>query len=239
MQQVKDLESVVVPIGGGGLISGIAIAVKALNPKCKVYGCVAENAPAMRSLYYKESPPTGLSYASIADGISVKKPSQVMYESFISKYVDDIVAISEDQIAAAVVFLLERTKTVVEGSGAISFAAMRSGKLDLGKKTAAVLCGGNIDLNLVSKVIERGLSSSGRLGHISVIIDDQPGALHIISGVIAEHGANVLDVKHDRVSPDLRIRETRITFVLEARDNTHIMSIAHAIKERGIERVYF
>jgi threonine dehydratase len=232
---IKDLDSIVVPIGGGGLISGVALAAKSLNPKLKVYGVVAENAPNMRSLFKKEPLPQNLSFMSIADGISVKNPSPEIYEHFISKYVDDIVAISENDIAEAIVFLLERTKTVVEGSGATTFAAMRSGKLNLGAKTCAVLSGGNIDLNIVSQIIARGLTRSGRMGRLQVITDDRPGALNEITGVIASHGANILEVMHDRVSPDILIRETKITFVLETKNEAQVEEIAIDLKQRGLK----
>ena len=150
----------VVPIGGGGLISGVATAIKALRPQTKIYGVVSTQVPGMMELFKKikpnEHPPGG----TIADGIAVKKPSEVMYSTYISHLVDDVVAVSDDEIAEAIVWLLERTKSVVEGSGATVLAAALKAQWNLGKKTCLLLSGGNIDLNIISMVIERGLSPS-------------------------------------------------------------------------------
>jgi threonine dehydratase len=173
-------------------------------------------------------------YASIADGISVKNPSQVMFESFIRPYVDDIVSIGEDQIAESILFLLERAKTVVEGSGAITYAAMKYGGLDLGKKTCAVLSGGNIDMNLVAQILDRGLTRSGRLARLAVVVDDRPGMLQNLTRVIAEQGANILEVVHDRMSPQTRIREVMIIFTLETKSEAHLELIQDALQRSGI-----
>jgi threonine dehydratase len=228
-QDIKDLDSVVVSIGGGGLISGIAMALKTLNPKIKVYGVVAENAPGMECLYTKKPVPHDLTYISIADGIAVKKPSPVMFENFISKYVDDIISIPEDEIAKAIVFLLERSKMVVEGSGAIALAAAFRKKWNLGKKCGLVMCGGNIDLNLINEIVDRGLSQSGRIARLNIVVSDQPGRLNKLTEVVAQKGANVLDVIHDRFDPTLRIRETKITFILETKNAQHIDEIRKAL----------
>lgn len=236
-EQIPDLDSVVVAIGGGGLISGVSVALKALNPKIKIYGVVAENAPGMYMLHKKKPVPAELSYISIADGIAVKKPSQVIYDTFISKYVDDIVTVSEDEIAEAVVFLLERSKLVVEGSGAVTLAAALQKKLNLGAKTALALCGGNIDLNLVGDIMDRGLSRSGRVARISVVVSDRPGTLSRLTKIIGDLGANILDVQHDRMDPSLHIRETRIDFVLETRNTDHIAEIRTAFQVAGGVRV--
>lgn len=233
-ENIKDIDSVVVPIGGGGLISGISVALKSLNPKIRVYGVVAENAPGMKNLFQKKPVSEKASFVSIADGISVKAPSAAMYENFISKYVDDVVSVDENEIAAAVVFLLERGKTVVEGSGAVSFAGMMHGKLNLGAKTCAVLSGGNIDLNLMAQIIERGLTRSGRVARVSVVVDDRPGTLLNLTQVIADLGANILEVDHDRLSPDLHPKETRIEFLLEIRNENQMAEIHSEIRRRGI-----
>ena len=233
-EDLADLDSIVVSIGGGGLISGMALALKELNPKIKVYGVVAENASAMHAKFHKKPAPDNLSYISIADGIAVKKPSQVMYDHFISKYVDDIVAISEDQIAESVAFLLERSKMVVEGSGAITLAAALSGKLDLGKKSVLALCGGNIDLNLIGKILDRGLTQSGRISRLSVIVTDKPGTLSRLTKTLGDLGANILDVDHDRMDPILLIHETKITFVLETKNSDHATEIRTALAGPGV-----
>ncbi len=233
-EAMPDVESVVVAIGGGGLISGTATALKALNPKIKVYGVVAENAPAVYGLFKKTVPPQAPSYLSIADGIAVKKPSEMMFESFLSRLVDDIVTVSEDEIAEAIAVLLERSKMVVEGSGAITLAAAFQKKLKLGAKTCLVLGGGNIDLNLVGEILDRGLSRNGRVARIEVVVDDRPGSLQKLTAIIAESAANILEVEHDRTDPSLHIRETRISFVLETKDANHIVQIRSALKGAGV-----
>jgi threonine dehydratase len=233
LEDIKDLDSIIVPIGGGGLISGIATAIKTIKPSCKVYGVVAENAPAMMCMYKNQPIPKNLSFSSIADGISVKNPSPVIYDNFISKYVDDIISIQEDDIAAAIVFLIERAKTVTEGSAAISLAAAFSKKLQLGKKTCVLLCGGNIDLNLIAQIIDRGLSQSGRVARLTLVVPDKPGQLNKITQIVAEQGANILEVEHDRIDQDLHIRETAIRLSLETKSLEHVEEIKAALVTAG------
>lgn len=230
--EISDFDSAIVAIGGGGLASGVGLALKTLNPKIKIYGAVAENAPGMKSLFYGEKLPEQIT-PSIADGISVKKPSSIMYESFLKSYVDEIVTISENEISEAIVFLLERAKTVVEGSGAICWAAAAKGGLNLGRKTCVFLCGGNIDLNLVSRIIDRGLHHSGRLCRLTVIVPDRPGALSRLTQVVAQCGANILEVYHNRIGKELHIRETSIAFLLETKSESHIEEVKKAVAETG------
>lgn len=233
-EDLPDIDSIVVPIGGGGLISGVAFALKALKPSVRVYGVVAENAPGMWAMYNKKILAREPSYLSIADGISVKKPSAVMYDHFISKYVDDIVAVTEDEIAEAIVFLIERSKMVVEGSGAVTYAAAAKKKWNLGKKTVLVLSGGNIDLNLMGEILDRGLSRTGRVARISVIVTDRPGALSRLTKILGDLGANILDVTHDRMHPSLQLREALISFVLETRNADHISEIRSELLKSGV-----
>ena len=234
MERLPDLDSVLVPIGGGGLISGIATAVKAINPKCRVIGVQTSVASGMSRLFHhQESLILQKRISTIADGIAIKQPSMVMFESFLSKLVDDIVTVSDDEIAEAMVFLLERTKTVTEGAGAAGFAALLSRKLNLGAKTCVVLCGGNIDLNMISKVIEKGQIRKGRLCELSVIVDDLPGTLHRLTQAIAGLGANVLEVHHNRILTGLFLRETRIEFILETKNQGHIEEIKQALIQAG------
>jgi threonine dehydratase len=228
-EEQPELNSLVIPIGGGGLISGMAVAMKELNPNIKIFGVVAENAPAMRALFKNEPLKKTPSYLSVADGIAVKKPSDVIYRSFISKYVDDIVSVSEDEIAEAIVFLLERSKMVVEGSGAVTYAAALKLRRELGAKTGLVLSGGNIDLNLMGEIIDRGLSRTGRIARVSVVVTDRPGTLSRLTKIIGDLGANILDVTHDRMHPSLQIREAMISFVLETRDADHAEQIRAAL----------
>jgi threonine dehydratase len=234
MEKIPDLDSIVVPIGGGGVISGIATAVKALNPKCRVIGVQSDQAPGMELMYHKKNAADSKKrIATIADGIAIKKPSPEMYEFFISKLVDEIVTVSDDELAEAIVFLLERAKTVTEGSGAAGVAAVMNRKLELGKKCCVILTGGNIDLNIISKVIDKGLIRKGRLAEFSVIVDDMPGNLNRLTQAIADLGGNVLEVHHDRVSEGLSLRETKIDFVLETSSEEHIQQIREALQKTG------
>lgn len=233
-EQKQDLDSIVIPIGGGGLISGMSLALKKLNPKIKIYGVQSAQAPGMSQLFHHQKyEPIQKRISTIADGIAVKKPSPVMYENFISKYVDEIVTVTDDEIAEAIVFLLERTKALVEGSGAVTMAAALNKKVKLGANSCLVLSGGNIDLNIISKVIERGQIKRGRLVELSVIVDDLPGTLHRLTKVIAEARANILEVHHDRISQGLFLRETRVDFVLETTSIEHIEKIKAALIDAG------
>ncbi|CAE78984.1 threonine ammonia-lyase [Bdellovibrio bacteriovorus] len=233
LEKVPDLDTVIVPIGGGGLISGVALAVKAINPKIRVIGVQSDRSPGMAHLYNKQPLSQIKRAATIADGIAIKNPSQVMLDSFISKYVDQVVTVSDDEIAEAIVFLMERAKTVAEGSGAAAMAAAMSRGLDLGKKTCVIISGGNIDLNIVSKIIDRGQILRGRLCELSVIVDDLPGNLSRLTQAIASQKANILEVRHDRVSKGLSLRETRIDFVLETTSIEHVERIKRALEETG------
>ena len=233
LEQIPDLESIVVPIGGGGLISGVATAIKEQKPGVKVYGAVSSVSPGMKQLFKKfpVDPPSPT--LTIADGISVKKPSENMYRDYISRLVDDIVEVNDEEIAESIVYFLERAKVLVEGSAAVALAGAEKAGWNLGRKSCLLLSGGNIDLNLVSKVIERGLIKRGRLIRLSVIVNDRPGTLHRLTDVIAEIGANVLDVKHDRVRPGVRLSETAIEFLLETRSSEHAQQLQDAFRAMG------
>ncbi len=237
MESEPDLDSIIVPIGGGGLISGVATAAKAINPNVKVYGVVSEASPGMMQLFKGESLSVPAGALTIADGISVKKPSEEILKNYIKKYVDDVVAVSDNEIAEAIVFFLERAKTVVEGSGAVVLAGALKAGWDLGKKTALLLSGGNIDLNLISKVIERGLTQKGRLVRLETIVADRPGTLNHITEVIAEHEANIIEVAHDRARTGLEVSETAITFLLETKSDQHRRELVEAIQKSGVKRV--
>ena len=234
LEQISDLDSIVVPIGGGGLISGIAIAAKSINPKIKIIGVQTELVSTMTQMFLtKTYKPMTQAVATLADGIAIKQPSQVMFDSFISKYVDEVATVSEGQIAEAIVFLLERAKTVSEGSGAVALAAALSKKLNLGRKSCLLVCGGNIDLNIVSDIINRGQIQRGRLCELSVIVPDVPGSLSRLTQIIAENRANVLEVHHDRLRQGLSLKETRIDFVLETTSHEHIQKIISELEKIG------
>lgn len=240
LEDLAEVDSLVIPIGGGGLISGVASAAKALKPSIKIIGVVSNQAAGMMYLYSGESEPAAKKKIStIAEGIAIKNPSPLMYTTYISPLVDQIVSVDDNEIAQAIVFLLEKGKTVVEGSGAAGFAAVmsRGAELGLGKKTCVVLCGGNIDLNVMAKVIERGLRREHRLARMAVVVDDMPGNLNRITSVMAEKRANVLEVYHDRVSPELGLRETRIDLLVETSSDEHIAEIQAGLKAQGFKIV--
>lgn len=233
LEQVPDLESIVIPIGGGGLISGIATAIKAKKPSVRIYGVVSNVSPGMMQLFKKQAVEPPVPTLTIADGISVKKPSAVMFGDYISKYVEDIIDVGDEEIAESIVYFLERAKTMVEGSGAVVLAGAEKANWNLGKSCCMVLSGGNIDLNLVSKVIERGLSKRGRLIRLSMIVADRPGSLLRLTNIIADKGANIMDVKHDRVRQGVRLSETAIEFLLEVRNAKHAEELKAAFVEIG------
>ncbi|RYZ74039.1 MAG: threonine ammonia-lyase [Proteobacteria bacterium] len=238
LEQIADLDSIIVPIGGGGLISGIASAAKALKPSIRIIGVVSDQAPAMMNLKNGEAVTERKKrIATIAEGIAVKNPSYRIYETYISKLVDQIVQVEDNEVAQAIVFLMEKAKTVTEGAGAAGFAALMSKgeTLSLGAKTCVVLCGGNIDLNVMSKVIERGLRQEHRLARMTVVADDLPGNLQRITSIMAEHRANILEVYHDRVSAELGIRETRIDLLVETASEEHIQKIKATLKDQGFK----
>lgn len=233
LEQLPDLDSIVIPIGGGGLISGVATALKAQKPTLKVFGVVSSVAPGMMQMFKHQPVDPPAKTLTIADGISVKKPSERMYEDYISRLVEDIVSVGDEEIAESIVYFLERSKNMVEGSAAVVLSGAEKANWDLGRKTCLLLSGGNIDLNLVSKVIERGLSQRGRLVRVSVIVPDRPGTLMKLTNLIAEKGANILDVKHDRVRQGVRLSETAIEFLLETRSSAHAAELHEAFKAIG------
>lgn len=233
-EQVPELDTVVVPIGGGGLISGIAVALKTLKPSIRVIGVQTAAVDTMFQLFKnKRYEPVGPNLATIADGIAIKAPSEEMYASFISRYVDDMATVSEGEVAEAIVFLLERAKSVAEGAGAAALAAVLSDKIRLGRRNCVMVSGGNIDLNIVSQVIQRGQIQRGRLSEMSVIVPDVPGSLSQLTKILAEHKANILEVHHDRVKHGLGLKETKIDFVIETTSHEHIQEIRAALAAWG------
>ena len=236
METLSELRSLVVPIGGGGLISGIAFVIKQLNPKCRIYGVVSDQAPGMMSLKKQEPVPPVFSNAStIAEGISVKKPSKALFDLFINPLVEDIVAVSDEDIARAIVYGMEVEKVILEGSGAAGLAAVLNGSLKPEGPSCILLCGGNIDLNLIGNIIDSGLRRTGRLFRLSVVVDDFPGKLAHLTREFAKAKANVIDVVHDRINPDISLRQTRIDFLLETMGFHHIEEIKNKVREGKIQ----
>jgi threonine dehydratase len=231
--QIKNVDTMIVPVGGGGLISGVAVALKSLNPKIRVIGVQTVAADSMYQLFKNKSVVNVPMYATIADGIAIKSPSEEIYRDLVSKYVDDMVEVAEDEIAEAIVFLLERVKTVAEGAGAAALAAVLSHKIKLGDTNCVLVSGGNIDLNIVSQIIQRGQIQRGRLSEMSVIVKDIPGSLSQLTKILAEHKANILEVHHDRIQSGLNLKETKIDFVIETTSREHIKQIREALQKWG------
>jgi threonine dehydratase len=234
LEQLPQLDAVVVPIGGGGLISGIAVAVKALAPKVQVIGVETELLPSMLASVEEGRPVTIEPASTLAEGIAVKRPGDLTF-AHVRKLVDGIVTVSEEEIAGAILYLLEKEKTVVEGAGAVPVAALLSQKVRLeGKTVALVVSGGNIDVNVVARVIERGLVKEGRLVRISVALPDKPGQLARVSSVIASLKANVIEVHHSRAF-SYRFGDTTLQLTLETRGPDHVEEILRGLRERGYQ----
>ncbi len=236
-EQLPDLDAVIVPVGGGGLISGIAYTIKTINPKVKVYGVQAQGAPSMYNSV-KDGKIEELSGVStIADGIAVKKPGSLTYE-ICQKYVDEIVTVTDDEIAAAILALMEQQKLVTEGAGAVSVAAAMFGKVDIkGKKAVCLLSGGNIDVTILSRVIRRGLLMSGRTCQFMIELVDKPGQLKNVSRIIADLGGNVTSVHHERANEGSDVNGCYLRIVLETRNFEHIREIREALVNFGFKLI--
>ncbi len=228
-----DPEAVLVPIGGGGLIAGLAVAIKERYPSCKIYGIEAKAAPSMkvsleagRIIPLKSSP-------TLADGIAVKSAGHLTFP-VVQKYVDDVILVDEEEIAAAILTMLEIEKTLVEGAAATTLAALAYHDLPLqDKRTILIVSGGNIDVNLLSKIIERGLIKDGRMARLRVELQDKPGQLAIVSACVAKHRANVMEVYHNRSFMNAPMGKTFLDITLETRGTDHLQEITDALKEEG------
>lgn len=235
LEQIPDLEAIIAPIGGGGLISGIAYTIKSLNPNVKVYGVQATGAPSMKKSVEDEKIEELSSVATIADGIAVKKPGDLTYE-ICKKYVDEIVTVTDDEISAAILALMEQHKLVTEGAGAVAVAAAMFGKVDIaGKKAVCILSGGNIDVTILSRVIKRGLLMSGRNVQITIELMDKPGQLKDVSRIIADLGGNVTSVHHERGNEGSDVNGCYLRITLETRNFAHIEQIKTALIENGFK----
>ena len=233
MEQHPDLQAVIVPIGGGGLIGGIACAVKESNPKIQVFGVQPSRLPSMKVAVAEGHPVTLNAASTIADGIAVRRAGERTLP-LVQKYVDDIVTVEEEEIANAILLLLEREKTLAEGAGAAAIAALVNRKLPLVEKKIAVLvCGGNIDVTLLSRIIERGLVKDGRLVRLRVHLPDYPGALHRLTSILAQHRANIVETDYDRAYHGVNLGETAIEITMETRGPDHIAEIISALGAGG------
>src|SRR3990167_4540535 len=221
LDKLPEFDRILVAIGGGGLISGIATALKEKNPKIEVVGVQTESAPSMYEAFHKNE---------ILSPLILKQASPKTFE-IIQKYVDDVVLVSENEIASAILLLMERSKTVVEGAGAATMSAALKGHAK--GKTVVLLSGGNIDMTILSKIIDRGLVKEGRLLRLSVTVTDKPGSLHGLTKIIAEAGANILQIQHDRLSAKLALGETDVVFALETKGHDHVTDLLKKLRESG------
>lgn len=237
LDQLPDIDAIIVPIGGGGLISGVAFAAKMLKPEIKIYGVQASGAPSM--LVSMESGKIECldSVSTIADGIKVKEPGVNTFDC-CQKYVDEIVTVTDDEISSAILALIEQHKLIAEGAGAVSVAAAMFNKVPIkGKKTVCLVSGGNIDVTILSRVIKRGLLKSGRSDSINIELMDKPGQLRDVSRIIAELGGNVVAIHHERASEGSDINGCYLRIVLETRNFEHKMSIRKALADAGFKIV--
>ncbi len=233
LEQVPDLEAVVVPIGGGGLISGVACALKETNPRIRVIGVEPEKLPSMLRAREAGAPVTLNAEATVADGIAVRRAGDLTLP-LVSRYVDEIVTVDDEEIASAILMLLEHEKTLAEGAGAAALAALLQSKTNLRqRRTVVLVSGGNIDVTLLAKIIERGLVKDGRLLRIRVQLHDRPGALLGLIQILARERANIVETIHNRAYYGVNLGETVIDVTLETRGASHITAISHALLEAG------
>jgi threonine dehydratase len=233
LQQVQGLEAVVVPIGGGGLISGVACALKESNPAIRVVGVQTERLPSMLRAIEQGGPVTLPAEATIADGIAVRRAGDLTLPQ-VKRFVDEIVTVDEEEIANAIMVLLEREKTLAEGAGAVALAALLQKKTSLKReRTAVLVCGGNIDVSLLSRIIERGLAKDGRRVRIRVHLADRPGALYQLTKILADQRANIVETLHSRAYYGVSLGDTVIDITLETRGAAHITAIANALEMEG------
>jgi len=233
-EEVEDLDALVVPVGGGGLISGMAVASKALHPACKIIGVSSAGAPALKQSYDAKNPIDTLSVRTIADGIAVRDTSPITL-AYILENVETFESVCEDEIASAILFLLEKQKVLVEGAGAVGVAALLHNKIDLpkGSKVGIVLSGGNIDVTMLSLIIEKGLMKSARKMKLQVLLVDKPGALHAFTKILTDIGANIVHIGYDRTSIDLEFGDAHVSVSLETKGEEHQALIRQKLKESG------
>ena len=229
-EQNPDLDAVLVPVGGGGLIAGMALALKTLLPRVRIIGVQAESVPSMKVALERGAPAQIPAATTIADGIAVRAVGATPFE-LVKNYVDEIVTVSEAEIANAVLLLLEIEKTVAEGAAAVPLAALLHNKVGLaGKTVGLIVSGGNIDMNLISRIIESGLVQDGRLGRFTVVISDRPGSLARLAQRVADLGANILQITHSRGFGEMAIGETEVELILETAGAEHIQRIYDALR---------
>lgn len=235
LEQLPEVEQVAVPIGGGGLISGVACAIKSLKPSCRVVGVQAAGAAGMYVSQRAGRPLRLPGVSTIADGIAVKEPGDLTF-ALCAKYVDEIVTVKDDEIATAILALMEDQKTVAEGAGAAPVAAVMFGKVDVtDRKTVCLVSGGNVDVTTLSRIITKGLSKSGRLAEFSAKIADKPGSLLGLLQVVSDTGANILSINHSREDKHADVGACIVSMVLETRNAQHVDDIERELHANGYE----
>ncbi len=233
LQQLPEVDTVIVPIGGGGLIGGVAYAIKHLKPDCRVIGVQAEGAPSMAESLRQNRIITLPRASTIADGIQVKTPGELTYQ-MCRDYVDEVVTVSESEIASAIVAIMERQKLVAEGAGAVATAAAMFGKVDVkGHKVCALLSAGNVDVTTLERVISRGMAHSGRLAGFTTVLPDHPGALADFLRAVADTGVNVLEIHHQRGALDTAVTSCFVHIRVETRNAAHIEELYAHLREKG------
>jgi threonine dehydratase len=235
LEQLPEVDTVIVPIGGGGIISGISVALKGLKPAVRMIGVEAAAAASAKTSREAGRIVSIESAETLADGIAVKRVGDKTFP-LIEEHVDEIVTVGEEEIATAILHLLEREKTVAEGAGAVPLAALLSGAIGVkpDEEVVGILCGGNIDVNMIARIIERGLVGDGRMTHLIVRVRDRPGSLSLLTELVAGMGANVLDIHHRRGFADISVGDVEIVLQLETRGREHVAEIIGALEERGV-----
>lgn len=237
IEQLPEMDAVIVPIGGGGLISGIAYVLKSLNPNIKVYGVQAQGAPSMLQSIQNGTIERLENVTTVADGIAVKQPGEQTF-SLVQQYVDEIVTVTDDEICTAILTLMEQQKVIAEGAGAVAVAAVLFQKVPVtGKKVVCMVSGGNIDVTILSRVVNRGLLTAGRVAELTIELMDKPGQLVGVSTVIAESGGNVVAVHHDKASVGSEVNACVLRVSMETRDHAHVEEIKLALIEAGYQLI--
>jgi threonine dehydratase len=235
LKDLADADVILVPVGGGGLISGIAVAVKSLSPRTEVVGVQTTSAISAYTSFCKGAIEECMPCCTLADGIAVGKVGCITFE-IMKQHVDDMITVHEDSIAMAILLLMERKKMVVEGAGAVPLAALMENTERFKRKNVVlVVSGGNIDFTLIDRIIHKGLAKSGRMGVFEVTVDDIPGKLYVLTGIVARHRGNILAIDHDRLSADLSVSETRVIFTVEVRGSGHLNMITDDMKQKGYD----
>jgi len=233
LEETPDVEAIIVPVGGGGLISGIAAIVKKKKPKVKLIGVQSVHAPSAYTSWVKKKIVETKVRPTLADGIAIRRVGEITFP-LIQKGVDEIVTVNEDEIASAILMLMERKRIVAEGAGAAPLAALLSGRFKVRfKRIVLVISGGNIDFHLLDRIIEKGLAQTGRLVRFSILLRDVPGALARLSGLVAQHRANILHIVHERAAKDIPIGFSKVILVLETRGSDHIREIRKGLEGKG------